>query len=165
MNLKLLKKGSTLALLAFVWVGFMTLSSVSSSNQAALHQGDSVKADRAKHMARLREAIAGKEKMPADSVFKDIQIFKGVPADRLLAIMEMGYSQSLGVSCGHCHNTSDFASSEKPQKQIAREMHAMSAYIRDQLSQIRNLKSDNPMVNCTTCHRGQVKPALNLSRD
>lgn len=155
---------NALTLLAFVWVALITLSSVSSSNQA-LQQADSVKADRAKHLARLRESIAGKEKLPADSVFKDIQIFNGVPAGRLLAIMEIGYSQSLGVSCGHCHNTNDFASSEKPQKQIAREMHAMSANIREQLSQIKNLKSENPMVNCTTCHRGQVKPALNLSRD
>jgi hypothetical protein len=23
------------------------------------------------------------------------------------------------------------------------------------------LKSENPTVNCTTCHRGQTKPALN----
>ena len=30
------------------------------------------------------------------------------------------------------------------------------------LKEIKNLKNTNPAVNCTTCHRGQVKPALNL---
>jgi hypothetical protein len=30
------------------------------------------------------------------------------------------------------------------------------------LKEIKNLKSANPVVNCTTCHRGQVKPAVNL---
>jgi hypothetical protein len=32
----------------------------------------------------------------------------------------------------------------------------------EMLKNIKNLKSENPVVNCTTCHRGQVKPALNL---
>ena len=30
------------------------------------------------------------------------------------------------------------------------------------LPKIKNLKSEHPVVNCTTCHRGQVKPATNL---
>jgi hypothetical protein len=32
----------------------------------------------------------------------------------------------------------------------------------DLLESIPNLKGPNAIVNCTTCHRGQVKPALNL---
>lgn len=145
-------------LLTFV----VTLSSLSNVKSRSQIQADSIKADKAKHLRNVRAKISGKEKLPADSVFKGIQIFKGVPAGRLLAIMDIGYSQSLGVSCAHCHNTNDFSSSEKPQKQIARDMHAMNQKIREQLSQIKNLKSENPVVNCTTCHRGQVKPALNL---
>jgi hypothetical protein len=27
------------------------------------------------------------------------------------------------------------------------------------------LKDRNPLVNCTTCHRGQLKPALNLDAE
>jgi hypothetical protein len=38
----------------------------------------------------------------------------------------------------------------------------MGAINTEQLKKIKNLKSENPGVNCTTCHRGQVKPALNL---
>ena len=30
------------------------------------------------------------------------------------------------------------------------------------LPKIKNLKSEHPGINCTTCHRGQVKPAQNM---
>jgi hypothetical protein len=30
------------------------------------------------------------------------------------------------------------------------------------LPRIKNLKSEHPTVNCTTCHRGSRKPATNL---
>jgi len=31
------------------------------------------------------------------------------------------------------------------------------------LANIEGLKSERAMVNCTTCHRGRVKPALHLN--
>src|SRR5436190_20850610 len=52
---------------------------------------------------QLRKQIAGHEQEPAEQVFKNIQIFKGVPAARLLLIMNRGYSHALGVNCNHCH--------------------------------------------------------------
>lgn len=123
---------------------------------------DSLEADRMKYVQLLRESIKGKENKRADSVFKNIKMLK-VPAGRLLAIMNMGYSRSLGVSCGHCHNTKDFASEEKKEKEIARQMMAMARTINmDLLKKIEGLQSKEPVVNCTTCHRGQKKPALDL---
>ncbi len=114
-------------------------------------------------LAKLREQIKGKETEPAEKVFKNIQMMKTVPAGRLLAIMEMGYARSLGVNCTHCHTPEKWESEEKPTKQIAREMSAMVGQINTGLlKNIKNLKSENPISNCTTCHRGQVKPALNL---
>lgn len=114
-------------------------------------------------LAKLREQIKGKETEPAEKVFKNIQILKGMPAGRLLAVMEMGYARSLGVSCTHCHVPEKFESEEKPAKQIAREMWLMMGKINTELlKNIKNLKSESPTVNCTTCHRGQIKPALNL---
>ena len=119
--------------------------------------------DQAMALAELRKSIAGKENEQAEKVFKNIQLLKGVPAGRLLRIMEMGYSRSLGVTCTHCHVPPEWEKDEKPTKQIAREMAAMVGAITNQhLKQIKNLKSENPVVNCTTCHRGQTKPALNL---
>jgi hypothetical protein len=77
--------------------------------------------------------------------------------------MEIAYSRSLGVNCTHCHVPDKWESDEKPTKQIAREMSAMVLRINgDLLKPIKNLKSENPVINCTTCHRGEVKPALNL---
>ncbi|HKO97244.1 MAG TPA: c-type cytochrome [Pyrinomonadaceae bacterium] len=119
--------------------------------------------DQSQALAKLRESIAGKENEPAEKVFKNIQLLKGVPAGRLLRIMEMGYSRSLGVTCTHCHVPDAFEKDDKPTKQVARDMAAMVGAINNQhLKQIKNLKSETPVVNCTTCHRGQTKPALNL---
>ncbi|HMS41062.1 MAG TPA: c-type cytochrome [Pyrinomonadaceae bacterium] len=114
-------------------------------------------------LAKLREQIKGKENEPAEKVFKNIQSLKGVPAGRLLAIMQMGYARSLGVDCTHCHVPDKWEAEDKNTKQIAREMSAMVVKINSELLKgIKNLKSVTPTINCTTCHRGEVKPALNL---
>jgi hypothetical protein len=114
-------------------------------------------------IAKLKEQIKGKEKEPAEKVFKNIQTMKGVPAERLLAIMQMGYARSLGVTCTHCHTPEKWEAEDKPTKQIARDMSAMVKTINGELlKNIKNLQSATPTVNCTTCHRGQIKPALNL---
>lgn len=114
-------------------------------------------------LAKLRGQIKGREKEPAEKVFKNIQTLKGVPAGNLLKIMELGYSRSLGVNCTHCHVPEKWEVEDKPAKQIAREMVGMTATINSQLlKNIKNLPGANPIVNCTTCHRGEIKPALNL---
>ena len=41
---------------------------------------------------KITKQIAGREQEPAEKVFANIQIFKGVPAARLLLIMNLGYS-------------------------------------------------------------------------
>jgi hypothetical protein len=120
--------------------------------------------DQAAALAKLREQIKGKEKDPASNVFKNIQMLKQVPAGRLLSIMENGYSRSLGVDCTHCHVSAKWESEDKPEKQIARDMAGMVGRINGELLKgIKNLKNASPTINCTTCHRGEVKPALNLT--
>jgi len=116
-------------------------------------------------IAKLREQIKGREQEPASTVFKNIQtpMLKARPAAQVLAVMEMGFARALGVNCTHCHVPDKWESEEKPQKQIARDMSAMVFRINGELLKgIKNLKSESPTVNCTTCHRGEVKPALNL---
>lgn len=123
--------------------------------------------DQAAELAKLREAIKGKENEPAETVFKNLQMtsMKAMPAARILAIMEFGYSRSLGVNCAHCHTAGRYEAEDKPQKQIAREMARMVTDLNETtLKGIKNLKSASPSVNCTTCHRGEIKPALNLRR-
>jgi hypothetical protein len=120
--------------------------------------------DQAAALAKLREQIKGKEQQPSTEVFKNIQtpFIKSIPAGRVLAVMEIAYSRSLGVDCRHCHVVDKWDSDENPKKQIARDMAAMMAKINGEL--LRNIKNlpPNATVNCTTCHRGQTKPALNL---
>lgn len=119
--------------------------------------------DQAQALADLRKRIAGQENKPAEEVFKNIQMMKAMPAGRLLRVMELGFARSLGVNCTHCHVAGEWEKEDKPTKQIARDMSAMVAVINNhQLKKIKNLKSPDPVINCTTCHRGQTKPALNL---
>lgn len=119
--------------------------------------------DQAAALAKLNEQIKGKENEPAEKVFKNIQTLKGVPAGRILRIMEFGYARSLGVNCTHCHVPEKWESEDKNTKQIARDMVGMMGQINGNLlKNIKNLKSPTPTVNCTTCHRGQATPSLNL---
>jgi hypothetical protein len=112
---------------------------------------------------KVREKIKGRENAPADSVFENIKMFKGMPAGRVISIMEQGFSRSLGVKCTLCHVDEKWASEEKNEKQVARDMAAMTRTINDSLlTKIAHLDSEHPTINCTTCHRGQKKPALNL---
>lgn len=130
---------------------------------ATTSEPDSVTQERERYVAEVMKAIVGKEQQPASQVFKNVKMLTNVPAARLLAVMNIGYGKSLGVSCTHCHIAGEWDREDKPQKQIARDMSAMAATINNQLLEnIANLKGPSPVVNCTTCHRGQVKPALNL---
>ena len=108
--------------------------------------------------------IAGRENEPAEQVFKNIQSMKGMPAARLVRVMNMGYSRALGVSCLHCHFGQDYSSDEKRQKLAAREMMAMTRTINERLRSLQHLegKPEENFVNCMTCHRGQVDPNAGL---
>lgn len=108
-----------------------------------------------KHVTELEVKVAGREGEPAESVFKNIQTLKGVPAGRLLKIMQFGFSKSLGVDCSHCHNPQAWESDEKDKKEIARKMWIFAGNIRKDLASITNKRV---VVNCFTCHRGKAKP-------
>jgi hypothetical protein len=111
-----------------------------------------------KHLGDLRKQIAGKENLPAAEVFKNIQVMKDAPAGRLLLVMRVAYAASLGVECSHCHVPGEWEKDDKAPKAIARQMWAFMRETNQRLSAIR----PGAGVNCTTCHRGETKPALNL---
>ena len=80
-----------------------------------------------KHEAdEVREKIKGKENAPADSVFENIKMFKGVPASRLVNAMQFGFAPALGAKCTLCHVEDKWASEDKKEKQVARDMAAMT---------------------------------------
>jgi len=108
--------------------------------------------------AELHKRVAGKENTPAEQVFTNVQVLKGVPAQRFLQIMG-AYTRALGVRCDYCHVFGEWAKDDKETKQTARDMYRMMMGINDNLKKIKTIAADNPVVNCTTCHRGQAKPA------
>jgi hypothetical protein len=149
--------------LAFVH-GSDTATAQSTPADSAAQAWAAISVENHKDAEEVRARIKDVAEAPDDSVFKNIKIQKGITASHLVNAMEFGYARALGVRCTHCHVAGKFDSEDKPQKQIARDMMLMQKAINDSLlAKIPNLKSAKPVVNCTTCHRGQVKPATNMS--
>jgi hypothetical protein len=149
-----------LKLLILTLAGAVAASSLAGKTGST--SASQAKFDQAAAIAKLKELIKGKEKEPAEAVFKNIRSLEGVPAGQLLARMEFGYARSLGVDCTHCHVQDQWEKEDKPQKQITRDMMEMTRSINaDLLKKIRDLGLDT-VINCTTCHHGQINPALNV---
>jgi hypothetical protein len=94
---------------------------------------------------------AEQDKRPAEQVYKNVQILKGVPAGRWNMIMTM-FTLSLGVDCSHCHVPGEFEKDDKPAKQTARKMLRLTGTI------AREIYQGQSPINCYTCHRGQAQP-------
>jgi Photosynthetic reaction centre cytochrome C subunit len=149
----------TLSLLACVAFSAVRMSPV---KQYRRTYEDSLQAQRDKYLNEIRKAIAGKENDLVDSVFHNLKVLGGFPAANLLLAMN-SWSRALGVGCQHCHDPRDWSLDSKPEKEIARQMSLMSTKINtDFLAKIKGLKSDRPIINCTSCHNGKLKPALKI---
>ncbi len=99
---------------------------------------------------------AQSQEKTAEQAYKNIQVFKGLPASQLLGAMNF-MAGSLGVSCNHCHVPNQFAKDDKPAKQIARQHLQMMRAIND-----ANF-GGKTVVNCATCHRGETRSASVLT--
>ncbi len=86
----------------------------------------------------------------AEQVYKNIQLFKGMPASELEPTMAF-ISGSLGVKCSHCH-VNPFSKDDKPTKLTARRMIQMVFDLNK-----GNFRGEKA-VTCFTCHRGNPKP-------
>lgn len=86
----------------------------------------------------------------ADQRFKNIQIFKNLPAAQLDPTMAF-ISGSLGVRCSYCH-VNQFDKDDKPQKIAARRMIQMVLDIN------KGNFNGQSAVTCYTCHRGKPSP-------
>lgn len=118
---------------------------------------DAKPATEAPHPNKMRDLIKGHENEPAETVFKNVQTLKGVPAGRFLDAME-GFSHALGTNCKKCHDTENFASDDKKEKKVAREMVRMTQDINEKyIKPMPELDKDSH-VGCFTCHHGQSNP-------
>lgn len=130
------------------------------ANAGPVVAGDTFAARRQGAVAAALQRIAGRENAPAESVFQNIKVLKGVPAGRLLQIMNDGFGHGLGQSCSFCHVPGQWASDQKPNKDVARSMLQMVNRINADLRATPNLPDSQPMVGCITCHRMAAKPVM-----
>ena len=113
-------------------------------------------------VTELLRSIKGQENKPAGEVFKNVKVLRHIPAGRLLRIMDLGYARALGVGCDHCHSEGRWDADEKRPKLAAREMALMTEELNKQLAVMDHIDNSEATVNCTTCHRGYVKPATQM---
>lgn len=151
-----------LALLVVASAPFVPFQAASAQESRAEEPPPAAAFDQAQALQALRASIAGREEEPAGKVFRNVELLREVPAGRLLRVMEIGYARSLGVTCVHCHTTEDWSSDAKREKRAARQMITFTRDLNQRLAAVPELQAEKPTVNCTTCHRGQVVPALDL---
>ena len=78
------------------------------------------------------------------------------------------FAAALGTNCGYCHvwtgpglPTNNYASDEKPAKEVARVMMRMATEVNNTLAaNIKKPAADLTRVQCMTCHRGEAIPKL-----
>jgi hypothetical protein len=109
-------------------------------------------------------AAVPQAQQPAEMVFKNIQVLKGVPADEFLA--SMGFiANALAVNCTYCHLGEggggwDEYAKDNDKKQTARRMIAMMRTINN------NNFGGRRVVTCVTCHNNNNRPKVttNMSK-
>jgi Photosynthetic reaction centre cytochrome C subunit len=89
--------------------------------------------------------------LPVEQTQKNIKVLKGIPTSQLDPLMAF-MSNSLGVSCAHCHDVTNFAADTKDPKGVARSMIVMTREINE-----RNFEGEQA-VTCNSCHRGSLRP-------
>src|SRR5215472_6075905 len=95
---------------------------------------------------------AGKENLPAEEVFQNIQILKGRPASQLPGMMK-ALNHLLGVQCAYCHVQGEWQNENPEPKKTARRMFQMLDNISAKYFDRRE------EVSCWTCHHGSPKPS------
>jgi len=101
--------------------------------------------------------------------YQNLQVLpKDISSRNLQHIMVDEFQDGLGVGCNYCHANQkssmllDYASDEKPEKLIARQMMQMTIELNKNHFGIENpeLGSNMMAVTCATCHRGSPHPEL-----
>jgi hypothetical protein len=103
-------------------------------------------------------ALAQSKTLPptAEQTFSNIKVLQGIPAAQVMPLMTT-WNTALGVGCPYCHTAPNFASDDKPTKDITRQMYVMT--------QALNKASFNGQstITCYSCHHGSAIPANGLA--
>src|SRR5215831_6888819 len=93
--------------------------------------------------------------------FKNLKVLpKNIDSKTLSKIMVDDFTDGLGVSCNFCHaeeknsHRLDYASDEKPEKQVARLMMQMTLGINKKYFTLKHPELGGSVleINCVTCH-------------
>jgi hypothetical protein len=104
---------------------------------------------------------------PPAGEYKNLKVLpKNISSKKLSEIMVDEFQDDLGVSCNFCHaenkdtHRPDYASDEKPEKQIARVMMRMTIGINKKNFNLRHpMIGDSTLaITCGTCHHGNPHP-------
>jgi hypothetical protein len=104
-------------------------------------------------------------KFPPDSLVNTKVIPRSTPVIEVIGTMR-NFTSALGVRCQFCHvgregqplAEFDFASDQKRNKLVARQMMRMVAEINSRLDTIPERSQSPVTVTCITCHRGVNRP-------
>ena len=104
----------------------------------------------------MSASLAAQERAQmAETVFRNIQVLKGIPVDDFMDTMGI-MSASLGWDCSECHTGAGTDTvkweADTDKKRTARRMTLMVAAIN------RNNFGNRQVVTCWTCHRGRDIP-------
>ena len=104
---------------------------------------------------------------PEEHKHKNLKVLpKDISDEQLDKVMD-NFKSALGVKCNFCHAPSkdstshhlDFASDDKPEKDIARKMMKMTAKINKKYFNFNKGDQNQTMaVSCITCHHGNPHP-------
>ncbi len=107
-------------------------------------------------IATLLATLKGRENEPAGVVFKNVKLHKEMPVTQFIAMMDEQYGRGLGFTCVNCHmDNGDYASDERKNKVIARQMERMQRDIDTKyIAKVKELDDPRPKTTCVMCHRG-----------
>ncbi len=112
----------------------------------------------AKPKSRVRQLTAAQASQPAEKVYKNIEMMKGMEARHVLGVMD-NFTIALGVSCEFCHaENGDWADDSNKHKKIARGMSKMTQEL-----DAKFFKGEGEL-SCWTCHGGKKEPAIRAAQ-
>ena len=102
-----------------------------------------------------------------ERLYKNLKVLsKNISSKDLQGMMVDDFQDALGVTCNFCHANArdghglDFASDEKPEKEITRAMMRMTMGINKKYFKLKHpmIGSSALVVTCNTCHKGTAFP-------
>lgn len=112
-------------------------------------------------------SIAATSSPKKQALYTNLKVLpKDISSKELQSIMADDFEDGLGVTCGFCHANAkdghglDFASDEKPEKEIARGMMRMTLGINKKYFKAKHpaIGSNALTITCNTCHKGEAFP-------